>query len=119
VKRLSYNRPQNINGGKNPRGKVKFLKGGAFPRNVVPQEGDITRNFAPQIGEIVEGGANFLGHWDEVKSEGKLKLSTCLHEIGTKITKFSIYSLCQAILVFRWLLLAYVVPMSRIQPRPV
>jgi hypothetical protein len=30
-----------------------------------------------------------------------------------------IYSPCQAIFSFRWLLLACVVPMSRLQPRPV
>jgi hypothetical protein len=32
---------------------------------------------------------------------------------------FSIYSPSQAIFFFRWLLLACVVPMSRLQPRPV
>jgi hypothetical protein len=42
-----------------------------------------------------------------------------IHETGTKITKFSIYSPCQGIFFFRWLLLACVVPMSRSQPRPV
>jgi hypothetical protein len=57
--------------------------------------------------------------WDEVKPEWNWKLSTCLHETGTKITTFSIYFLCQAICFFRWLLLACVVPMSRLQPRPV
>jgi hypothetical protein len=50
----------------NPKGKVKFLKGddflkgGEFPRNFAPREGDITRNFAPLVGEIV-GGRN---SWD-------------------------------------------------------
>jgi hypothetical protein len=34
----------NIKGGKYPKGKVKFLKAGTFPRNFVPREGDITRN---------------------------------------------------------------------------
>jgi hypothetical protein len=40
---------------------ANFLKGGEFPRNFAPREGDITRNFAPLGGEIV-GGAKFLGH---------------------------------------------------------
>ena len=58
----------------NPKGKVKFLKGGEFPkgggefpkgggefpRNFAPREGDIPRNFAPLGGEIV-GGRN---SWD-------------------------------------------------------
>jgi hypothetical protein len=63
--------------------------------------------------------APFTWDRDEVKPEWKLKLSTCLHDTGTKITKCSIYSPCQAIFFFRWLLLACVVPMSRLQPRPV
>ena len=45
--------------------------------------------------------------------------STCLHETGTKITKFSICSSCQAIFFPRMLLLACVVPISRLQPRSV
>jgi hypothetical protein len=57
---------------------------------------------------------------DEVKPEWKLKLSTCLHETGRrKSQKFLVYSPCQAIFFFRWLLLACVVPLSRLQPRPV
>jgi hypothetical protein len=45
-----------------------------------------------------------------------------LHETGTNSNrnkKISIYSPCQAIFFFRWLLLACVVPMPRLQPRPV
>ena len=45
--------------------------------------------------------------------------NACFHETGTKITKFSIYSPCQEIFFFRWILLACVVPMSRLQPRPI
>jgi hypothetical protein len=36
----------------NPKGKVKFLKGGEFPRKFAPQEGDITRNFAPWMAKL-------------------------------------------------------------------
>ena len=47
----------------NPKGKVKFLKGGEFPRNFAPREGDIPRNFAPLGDEIVwRGGEKLLGH---------------------------------------------------------
>jgi hypothetical protein len=41
--------------GENPKGKVKFLKGGEFPKG----GGEFPRNFG---GEIVGGGAKFLGH---------------------------------------------------------
>jgi hypothetical protein len=69
---------------------------------------------------VCNSRAPFTWDRDEVKPECKLKLSTCLQGAGTKITKFSIYSPCQGILIFRWLLLACVaIPMSRLQPRPV
>jgi hypothetical protein len=44
-----------------------------------------------------------------------VNMHACLHETGTKIIKFLIYSLCEAIFFFRCLLLACVVPMSRLQ----
>jgi hypothetical protein len=59
--------------------------------------------------------APFTWDQDETKLEWKLKLSTCLHETGMKITKFSIYSPCQAIFFFRWLLLACVVHLFQCQ----
>ena len=52
-------------------------------------------------------------NWNE------LKLSTCLHETGMKITKFSIYSPCQAIFFFRMAFVSMccsLVPMSTFIP---
>jgi hypothetical protein len=68
--------------------------------------------------------ALFTWDRDETKLEWKLKLPTCLHmsTVGMKITKFSIYSPCQAIFFFRWLFFSMccsLVPMSRLHPRAV
>ena len=54
-------------------------------------------------------------------SKSFLATECSVTDIGrsSAISKFSIYSPCQAIFFFRWLLLACVVPMSRFQPRPV
>jgi hypothetical protein len=78
----------------------------AFEKGVLAFEnGDLTNRQSNKQTYIGPGGDR-----DEVKLEWKLKLSTCLHETGTKITKFSIYSPYQAIFFFRWLLLACIVP---------
>jgi hypothetical protein len=44
-----------------------------------------------------------------------VNMFTCLHETGMKITNFLIYSPCQAIFFFRWLLLACVVHLFQCQ----
>jgi hypothetical protein len=59
--------------------------------------------------------APFTWDRDKTKLEWKLKLSTCFHETGMKITKFSIYSPCKAIFFFRWLFLACVVHLFQCQ----
>jgi hypothetical protein len=44
--------------------------------------------------------APFTWDQDVAKPEWKLNLSTCLHETGTEITKFSIYSSCAGNFLF-------------------